>query len=70
MQKRFNVSIPLACPHCLIELVTTMEDIEQQQTMTCSACGTHFELKPEEHLPLGATRTPPAEQVYHGIEFF
>ena len=69
MQKRVNVTIPLACPHCLAELLTTLDEDHAQATIQCSTCRTAVELRPEDlHLP-PRWNAEPHEDLYHGITF-
>jgi transcription elongation factor Elf1 len=68
MQRHVNVTIPLACPHCLTELLATLDDVQQEQTIRCSACGTDVELRAKDHLPLPAVE-PAADQIPFGIQF-
>jgi transcription elongation factor Elf1 len=66
MQRRFNVTVLLACPHCLAEIMTTCDEVQEEQTILCCECGTKVELKPEERILPGAFYAPP-EQSYSGI---
>ncbi len=68
MQKYFNVTFPLACPHCLTEMLATLDNVQQQRTIQCSECGTPVELKPEE-LALPTAIYAESEQSFFGIEF-
>jgi uncharacterized Zn finger protein len=68
MSKPINVTIPLACPHCLTELLTTYEDVQQEATIHCAECGTLVELTPEK-LPLPQLFVQPADEMFSGIEF-
>jgi transcription elongation factor Elf1 len=67
MQKHFDVTIPLACPHCLAEMFATLDEVEKTRTLQCSACGTDVELRPEDLARSAAMRPP--EPTYFGIEF-
>jgi predicted Zn finger-like uncharacterized protein len=56
MQKRFNILVPLACPHCLAELMPTLDQVQQEESVRCASCGTtvdlHVEMRPPpESLP-------------------
>jgi transcription elongation factor Elf1 len=69
MQKHANVTIPLACPHCLAELLATLDQIEAKATLRCAACRTAVELRPE-NLPMPPRwNAEPPEALYRGIEF-
>ena len=48
MDKPLNVFVPMACPHCLAELLPTLDDIQEERTIQCSRCGTTVELHPED----------------------
>jgi len=48
MQRRFNVIVPMACPHCRTELLLTLEQLHTERRITCSLCGTTIVLRPEE----------------------
>ena len=50
MQKRFNILVPLACPHCQAELLTTLDQVQQELFVRCTGCGTTIEF-PNEALP-------------------
>jgi transcription elongation factor Elf1 len=67
MQRRVNVTIPLACPHCLAELLVTLDDIQQEATLQCDRCGTAIELRPE-RLPARPMPWPAAEKVFFLIQ--
>jgi transcription elongation factor Elf1 len=69
MQEHVNLTIPLACPHCLAELLTTLDEVEAKAIIECAVCRTAVELRPED-LPLPPRwNTEPPEQLYCGIQF-
>jgi hypothetical protein len=68
MQKRFNVTVLLACPHCLAEIATTHDEVQEEQSINCCERGTRFEPKPEEMI-LPAAFYAQSEQNYFGVEF-
>ena len=68
MQKRLNLTIPLACPHCLAEMLTTLDEVRQESTIRCAACGTSVELHPDS-LPAAGLHQRLEEQAYFGIRF-
>jgi len=69
MQRRLNVTIPRGCPHCLAELLTTLDDLQQQASVRCPECGTTVQLHPED-LPLPFIYEPQLrEPLYFGVEF-
>jgi transcription elongation factor Elf1 len=68
MQKHFNVTVLLACPHCLAEIITTVDEVREGQPVHCPECGTDVELKIE-GLALPAAIYAESEQAYFGIEF-
>jgi DNA-directed RNA polymerase subunit RPC12/RpoP len=68
MQKHVNVTIPLACPHCLAEMLTTIDEVQQEATIQCAACGTAVELFPK-NLPTAGLHQRLEEQAYFGIRF-
>jgi transcription elongation factor Elf1 len=69
MQRRLNLTIPLACPHCLAELLATLDDLQQQANVRCPECGTVVELHPE-NVPMPPVYEPhPHKPLYCGIEF-
>ena len=63
MQRRANVTIPLACPHCLEELLVTLDCLQPEATLQCDRCGTPIELRPE-RLPARPMSWPAAEEVF------
>jgi len=69
MQEHANLTIPLACPHCLAELLATLDQIEAQSTVECPTCRTTIELRAGD-LPMPPRwNTEPPEALYRGIEF-
>jgi transcription elongation factor Elf1 len=68
MQKHVNLTIPLACPHCLAEMLTTLDEVQQESAIQCAACGTSVELHPES-LPAAGLHLRLEEQAYFGIRF-
>jgi transcription elongation factor Elf1 len=69
MQKHMNLTIPLACPHCLAELLANIDQIEARATLQCAKCHTTVELRAED-LPVPPRwNAEPPEQLYCGIEF-
>jgi|WetSurMetagenome_2_1015567.scaffolds.fasta_scaffold04391_5 transcription elongation factor Elf1 len=68
MQRHFNVTFPLACPHCLMEMLATLDEVEERRTIHCSSCGTDVDLKAED-LALPAAIYTESEQAFFGIEF-
>ena len=48
MDRPLNVFVPMACPHCLADLLPTLDDIQEERTIRCSRCGTEVELRPED----------------------
>ena len=51
MDVHFNLFIPMACPHCLTELMPTLDAIHDEDTIQCTRCGTTIELRLED-LPI------------------
>jgi predicted Zn finger-like uncharacterized protein len=68
MQKRVNVTVPLACPHCLTEIFISLDDVRAEPRLQCSRCGTDVELKAED-MVLPAMIHTESEQAFFGIEF-
>jgi transcription elongation factor Elf1 len=68
MQRHFNVTFPLACPHCLSEILITLDEVGEQRSIQCSSCGTDVELQAE-NLILPSMIHPETEQAFYGIEF-
>jgi transcription elongation factor Elf1 len=68
MQRHFNVTFPLACPHCLTEILATLDEVQEQRSIQCSSCGTDVELKAED-LALPTAIYAESEQAFFGIEF-
>jgi hypothetical protein len=66
MQKRVNVIVPLACPHCRAEIYTTLDDVHQKPRLQCCECGTDVELEAED-LILPTMIAIEAEQAFYGI---
>ena len=48
MQRRFNIFIPLACPHCRRELLLTLDQVHEEKSVRCALCGTTIVLQPED----------------------
>jgi len=44
-------------PHCAAELLPTLDDIQDERTIRCSACGTEVELHPDD-LPIPGIDAP------------
>ncbi len=59
MQRRFNIIVPMACPHCRTELLLTLDQVHEERCIRCSLCGTTIILRPEE-LPASAATSPAA----------
>jgi transcription elongation factor Elf1 len=59
MQKRFNILVPLTCPRCKAELLSTLDQIQREESAQCAWCGTTFELQNEVPPPMVA---PPESQ--------
>jgi len=59
MQRHFNVIVPMACPHCRTELLLTLDQVHEQQSIRCALCGTTIILRPEE-LSASAAASPAA----------
>ena len=53
MKGHLNMTIPLSCPHCRAELLTTLDNVLQEVAIQCLQCGTRVDLRSED-LP-----TPP-----------
>ena len=68
MQRHFNVTFPLACPHCLTEMLASLDDVQAERTIRCSECGTPVELQAED-LALPTAIYAESEQSFFGIEF-
>ena len=68
MQKHVNVMLLLACPHCLAELTTTVDDVQQEANIQCPQCGTRVELHPDD-LPSARPHMPTADRPFYGIQF-
>jgi hypothetical protein len=68
MQKHVNVTIPLACPNCLSEILTTLDDVQDEPHFRCPTCHTDVELKAEDLVPPAIFFARP-EPPYFGIEF-
>jgi transcription elongation factor Elf1 len=68
MQRHVNVTIPLSCPNCQAELLTTLDDVQQETAIQCLQCGTRVDLRPENLLrPPGYTEV--REEFFFGIKF-
>lgn len=61
MQRRFNIFVPLACPHCRTELLLTLDQIHEEKSIRCALCGTTIVLRPE-GLPTPNHEAPEANQ--------
>jgi len=59
MARRPNVFVPLACPHCMAELLPTLDDIQDERAIRCSACGTEVDLHPDD-VPMPGMYAPGA----------
>jgi len=59
MQRRFNIIVPMACPHCRTELLLTLDQVHREQSITCALCGTAIVLRPED-MPAPAEASPDA----------
>jgi transcription elongation factor Elf1 len=59
MQKRFNILVPLTCPRCKAELLSTLDQIQREESAQCAWCGTTIELQNEVPPPMVA---PPESQ--------
>jgi len=59
VQRHVNLFVPLACPHCHAELLTTLDNIQEQASIRCVRCGTVIELQPEDFAPPGEFPSPP-----------
>ena len=59
MQRHFNVFVPMACPHCRTELILTLDEVQEQRSVSCALCGTTILLRPED-LP-APSAGPPAD---------
>ena len=57
MQRRHNIFVPLACPHCRTELLLTLDQVHEERSIRCSLCGTTIVLRPEV-LSTPATQSP------------
>jgi len=68
MQRHVNVTIPLSCPHCQAELLTTLDDLQQEVAIQCLQCGTRVDLRPED-LPMPPGYTGVREEFFFGIKF-
>jgi DNA-directed RNA polymerase subunit RPC12/RpoP len=68
MQRHVNVTIPLSCPHCQAELLTTLDDLQQETAIQCLQCGTRVDLRPED-LPMPPLCGEVREESFYGIEF-
>ena len=68
MQRHFNVTFPMACPHCLAEMLVSLDDVQRERAIHCSECGTDVELQAED-LALPAAIYAESEQAFFGIEF-
>jgi len=69
MQRRINLTIPLACPHCLAEILASLDQVEAQATIECSLCRTTIELRPEDVAVPPRWNAEPPETLYCGIQF-
>jgi predicted Zn finger-like uncharacterized protein len=47
MQRRFNILVPLSCPHCQAELMSTLDQLQREESVRCAWCGTTIELRNE-----------------------
>lgn len=61
MDARFNLFIPLACPFCRAELLPTLDQVQHEESIRCSRCGTLIDLRTE-NAPLAETPTPHAAE--------
>jgi len=68
MQKHVNVTVPLACPHCSADMLTTIDEVEQESAIQCATCGTSVELHPD-NLFIPGLHQRVEEQAYFGIKF-
>jgi len=57
MARHFNMLVPLACPHCLTELLVTLEQVQDEESVQCARCGTVVALQPED-LPVPLADLP------------
>lgn len=47
MQRRVNILVPVACPHCECELTVTLEQVHEEEVVWCARCRTVVQLRPE-----------------------
>ena len=57
MQRRFNVFIPSACPHCRTEILLTLDQVHEEKSIRCALCGTTIVLRPDD-LPVPPRHAP------------
>ena len=69
MQEHANLTIPLACPHCLAEILASLDQVEARTTIECSVCRTAIELRPEDVAIAPRWNAEPPETLYCGIQF-
>ncbi|HUU30987.1 MAG TPA: hypothetical protein VMY69_02680 [Phycisphaerae bacterium] len=62
MGTHLNMFVPLGCPHCHAELLTTLDDVQEEVSLRCSRCGTVIELRPEDLGVPGAFPSAPEHE--------
>jgi len=68
MKGHLNMTIPLSCPHCQAELLTTLDDVQQEVAIQCLQCGTRVDLRCVD-LPMPPLYGEVREESFFGIEF-
>lgn len=58
MQRRVNVLVPFSCPHCLTELMPTLDQVQEEESVQCSRCGTKVDLHIDPLPPPGELPQP------------
>ena len=59
MQRRVNVLVPFACPHCGSEMTVTLDQIQEEESVWCARCNTMVSLHQEALFGLPMPEPPP-----------
>ena len=63
MQRRVNILVPFACPHCDSEMTVTLDQIQEAKFVWCARCNTMVSLR--EEVLFGASVPEPPQPVRH-----
>ena len=65
MQRRVNVLVPFACPHCNSEMTITLDQWADEKPVWCARCRTMVSLREETLLGVPPPEPPqPARHTY------